>query len=112
MLLSNRTRRQELYESFIGEASKLYGDALVSNSPDNVEISKFIGLYVMLSRMRILSSRNVVDDAEKIIDVIAKTYSDPPKTWREVHGKGFHELDILRHFSETCRDDLKGRGSI
>jgi hypothetical protein len=112
LLLTDKSRRQELYGAFINEASKLYGDALVSNNADQVEISKFVGLYVMLSRMRILSPQAVIGNAEQIIDTIAKTYSEPPKTWRDVYGKGIHELDILRHFSEACREDLRVRGSI
>jgi hypothetical protein len=114
LLLTDKSRRQELYGAFIDEASKLYGDALISNSSDNVEISKFIGLYEMLSRMRILSSQAVIENAEQTIEMIAKIYAEPPKTWRDIYasGNGFRELDILRRFSETCREDLRGRGTV
>jgi hypothetical protein len=67
-LLGDKSRRQELYKAFIEEASKLYGDALVS---DKAEVSKLIGLYVMLRRMRILSSQPVVENAEKVIQIIS-----------------------------------------
>ena len=76
MLLESKRRRQELYKAFIEEASKLYGDALVTDSADNADVSKFVGLYVMLSQMRILSSQAVIENAEKIINAIAKEYFD------------------------------------
>jgi hypothetical protein len=116
LLLESKSRRQELYNAFIEEASKLYGDALVTDSAeDNADVSKFAGLYVMLSRMRILSSQAVIENAQKIINAIAKEYFEPNRTLREMYGKSHElddELDIMRHFSEACREDLKERGSI
>ena len=116
MLLESKSRRQELYKAFIEEASKLYGDALVTDSAqDSADVSKFAGLYVMLSRMRILSSQAVIENARKIINAIAKEYFEPNRTLREMYGKSHElddELDIMRRFTEACREDLKGRGSI
>ena len=115
LLLESKSRRQELYKAFIEEASKLYGDALVTDSADNANISKFVGLYTMLSQMRILSSHAVIENAEKILEAIAKEYFDPHRTLRDMFGKSHElsqELDIMRHFSEACREDLRGRGSI
>ena len=82
---------------------------------DNADVSKFVGLYAMLSRMRIMSSQAVIENAQKIINVIAKEYFEPNRTLREMFGKSHElddELDIMRHFSEACREDLRGRGSI
>jgi len=117
LLLESRSRRQELYKAFIEEASKLYGDALVTDSADNADVSKFVGLYAMLGRMRILSSQAVIENAENIIEVVANEYIAPNRTLTEIFGKspGFvksHDLDIIRHFSEACREDIRGRGSI
>jgi hypothetical protein len=107
-ILGDKSRRQELYKAFIEEALKLYGDALVS---DDAQVSKFVGLYVMLSRMRILSSQPVIENAEKVIHAIAETYFEPNRTLRDLHGKG-DKIDILRHFSEACREDLRRRGVV
>jgi hypothetical protein len=98
-------RRQELYKAFIEEALRLYGEALVS---DDAEVSKFVALHVMLSRMRVLSSQPVVENAEKVIHLIAETFFEPNKTLRDLRGKG-EKVDILRHFSEACREDLQRR---
>jgi hypothetical protein len=107
-LLDDKARRQELYKAFIEEALKLYGDALVS---DDAQVSKFIGIHVMLSRMRVLSSPVVVENAERVIHTIAETYFEPNRTLRDLRGKT-DTVDILKHFSEACREDLKRRGAI
>jgi len=104
-LLDDKSRRQELYKAFIEEALRLYGEALVS---DDAEVSKFVPLHVMLSRMRVLSSQPVVENAEKVIHLIAETFFEPNKTLRDLRGKG-EKVDILRHFSEACREDLQRR---
>ena len=70
MLLESKSRRQELYKAFIEEASKLYGDALVTDSAqDNADVSKFAGLYVMLSRMR-LPTRNNQDVGKRSNSIV------------------------------------------
>jgi hypothetical protein len=118
LLLESKSRRQELYKAFIEEASKLYGDALVTESADHADVSKFIGLYAMLGRMEILSSQPVIENAAKIIEVIAREYFEPHRTLRDMFGQSHEpdmtgqELDIIRHFSEACREDLRGRGSL
>ena len=104
-LLDDKSRRQELYKAFIEEALKLYGEALVS---DDAEVSKFVPLHVMLSRMRVLSSQSVVENAEKVIHLIVETFFEPNKTLRDLRGNG-EKVDILRHFSEACREDLQRR---
>jgi hypothetical protein len=107
-LLEDKSRRQELYKAFIEEALKLYGDALAS---DDAEISKFVGLHVMLSRMRVLSSQPVIEHAARVIDTIAETYFEPNRTLRDLRGQR-DKIDILRQFSEACREDLRRRGVI
>jgi hypothetical protein len=64
--LTSRTisQREELYKSFIEEASRLYADALVS---DKSEISKLVDLFALVGRMKILSSDEVIEAAEKAV---------------------------------------------
>src|SRR4030095_7043081 len=73
-VLGDKNRRQELYQAFTEEAMKLYGEALVS---DDAEVSKFVKLYAMLSRMRVLSSLPVIETAENEIHSAAETYFGP-----------------------------------
>jgi hypothetical protein len=46
-LLQEKTRRQELYQQFIEEASKLYVDALIH---DQAEIPPFVSLYALIKQ--------------------------------------------------------------
>src|SRR5258708_29112879 len=95
-IVEEKTRRQKLYKSFIEEASRLYGDALVS---DKVEGATLIGLYAMGSRMRVHSTAPVVESAEKAVSMIGDTHFRPNKQLRELRGPiRRHDLGTLRHF--------------
>jgi len=99
------TAREALYSDFIVEASRLIGDAWVNDKP---EMSKLIGLYAMVSRMRVRSSPRVIETAEKIALTIVETYFTPNRTLREVYDMlNSERMDPLRGFSEACRDELR-----
>jgi len=103
--LQDKKRRQELYKTFIEEASKLYGEALMT---DKSEITNLVNLYAMVSRMRILGSPSVVQAADAVARLIIDPYFEPNKTvreLREVLRSG--DIDPLSEFSEACRDDLQ-----
>jgi hypothetical protein len=103
-LLQDKSRRQELYKQFIEEASKLYADALVHNQ---VEVSALVSIYALNSRMRIISSPDIVERADKVIRMIIDTYFLPNKTFPELRDMiGRDALDPLRAFSEACREEL------
>jgi hypothetical protein len=98
--------REELYKDFIEEASKLYADAL---EHDTADISKLVALYASVSRMRVLSSPPVVENAERVMRVIVETYLGPNKTFRELSEtlKNGQEIDLLRDFGDACRKELR-----
>jgi len=97
-------RREELYKQFIEEASRLYTDAFEHNE---AQVSNLIGLYSLISMMRVVSSPAIVADAEKVVRVIVDTYLAPNRTFRDV--KEFlddDQMDPLREFSRACREEL------
>jgi hypothetical protein len=94
---------QELYRTFVEEASSLYADALVN---DTSETSKLVDLYAFIGRMRILSSNEVVEAAEKTGRLIIETYLSPNKTFVDLP-EVLDGMDPLRHFSEACRRELQ-----
>ncbi len=101
----DRATREVLYRDFIVEASRLFGDALVNDKP---EMSKLIGLFAMVSRMRVRSSPRIVENAEKVARTIVDTYFAPNKTLRELHDMmGSESMDPLRGLSEACREELR-----
>jgi hypothetical protein len=65
------------------------------------------GLYTKIGRMRVLSSRKVVESAEKIGRKILDTYLEPNKTIPELREMvASNSIDILRDFEEACREEF------
>jgi hypothetical protein len=71
-------------------------------------LSALMGLYAELSRMRILSSEEVVDSADQVVKRIVDTYLEPNKTFPELRKMANSGLiDPLRNFSEACRSEFQ-----
>ena len=99
------TRREELYKHFIEEASRLYADSLVHETPD---ISQLIGLYAMISMMRAISPSTIVQYADKVARMIVNTYLAPNKSLPELRDMvNSGAVDPLRDFSEACREEFQ-----
>ena len=99
-----KTRRQKLYKQFIDEASRLYADALVH---DQAEVSALVGVYALISRMRVTSSSAVVASAEAVIRMILDTYFAPNKTFPQLREMvDGHTVDPLGAFAQECRAEL------
>ena len=107
-LTHKRTVREELYKAFIEEASKLYADALVHEMSD---ASKLVGLYAMISEMRVISARNTIEGDDKVARMIVDTYLAPNKTIPELHEMVNHgAIDVLQIFSEAARQEFRSLG--
>ena len=99
-------RRQDLYKEFIEQASQLYIHALQNDKPD---VSGLIGLYAEISRMRVLSSEQVIASADQIVKKVITAYLEPNKTIPELQQMADSGLiDPLRNFSEACRAESEG----
>jgi hypothetical protein len=104
---SQMSRREELYKNFIEEASRWYADAYEHDAP---KVSNLVGLYAMVSRMRILSTPKVIENANKVVHVIVETYHAPNKTFNDVTElRDDKVIDPLKSFSIACREELWGR---
>src|SRR5690242_15428263 len=98
-LLQEKTRRQELYQQFIEEASKVYVDALMH---DQAAIPPLVNLYTLINKMRVVSHPGIVERADRVLRLILDTYDLPNKTLPEVHAMVVSgALDPLRDFSEA-----------
>jgi hypothetical protein len=96
-------RRQDLYREIIEIASKCYIDALQTEKPN---ISDLVGLYDKISRMRVVSSANVVERADQVAQRILDTYSEPDKSFVELRSMvKHHAIDLLYDFSQACRKE-------
>jgi hypothetical protein len=102
---SSKSKRQKLYNAFIDHAAKSYGDALLN---DKLETTGLIDLHSLVSRMRIVSSQPVIENAIKVVRVITDTYNQPNKTPQEIETMiNNGSVDILLSFSEACREEFE-----
>jgi hypothetical protein len=105
-LAREMSRREDLYKDFIVAASKAYGDAIMSSEP---KIQELVGLYAMISRMRVHSLPRTVATADQIVRLTLDTYFAPNKTIRDLRemAKGGAGIDPLKEFSEAAREELR-----
>ena len=104
-LTQEKLRRQDLYKEFIEEASKCYIDALQHATGD---IPSLVTLYTKIGRMRIISSPNVIDSAERIGRKILDTYLGPDRNFLELREMvNDNSIDILNDFTKACREELE-----
>jgi CRISPR/Cas system CSM-associated protein Csm4 (group 5 of RAMP superfamily) len=102
---SSKSKRQKLYKAFIDDAARIYGDALIH---DKLETTGLIDLHALVSRMRIVSSGPVIETAVNVVKVVTETYSQPNKSPEEIEAMISNgNVDILRSFSEACRDEFE-----
>jgi len=102
---TSKSRRQKLYKAFIDNASKIYGDALIH---DNLNLSGLIELYSILSSMRVISSAAVIESADRAARIITETYSQPNKSPIEIEEMVRNgSVDLLKDFSEACREEFE-----
>src|SRR5258707_747558 len=97
------SQNQELYRSFVEEASRLHADALVNDTSDT---SQLVDLFALIGRMRILSSDDVIEAAEKTGRLIIETYLSPNKTFVDLP-EVLDGMDPLCDFSDACRRELQ-----
>lgn len=96
-------RREALYSDFIAESARLLVDALQHNSSD---LEKLLPIYSLLSRIRISSSKPVLQKAEQLLQTIVDTYPQPNLTAEQIQSRALNGKDPLRQFSDTCRIEL------
>jgi hypothetical protein len=96
--------REDLYKDFIEEASQAYADAIERTE---VNAANIVRLYALVSRMRVLSTAVVIDEANAVMQVIMDTYEAPNRTLREEAMRmQVGGLDPLLGFSVACRREL------
>ena len=104
------TRREDLYNEFIAEASSSYADALQRTEVDD---AKIVRLYSLVSRMRILASREVIEQADAVMRTIMDTYRGPNRTiYDEADNIKNGRLDPLLNFSDACRHEFRTQTAV
>jgi hypothetical protein len=77
--------REQLYSDFIRESAHAMADAIQHNYHDP---DKLTPTYALLSRIRLSSSTDVLASAERVIQHIITTYSEPNVTPKEIRPRG------------------------
>jgi hypothetical protein len=103
-LAQGMAKRERLYGEFIDEAAKLYTDALTHDLDDP---SKFVHLYALVGKLRLFASASVIAKAEEVMHRIGEIYHAPNSVPNNLAGEGRRNTDLLKVFSEVCRDDLR-----
>ena len=101
---------ESLYKEFIMEASRLFGDAMVKSleRPDQL-----VGLYGILSRIRLISGDEVLSKAVGCCHRIVELYRRPNMTADQIRAAfEANEFDPLKEFSAACRLELLAMSSI
>ena len=83
----------------ISECARAMADAVQHNLQDPTKLAPS---YALLSRIRLSSSTDVLDGAERIIQYIVIAYSDPNLTRDEIQSRANKHADPLREFSDIC----------
>jgi hypothetical protein len=102
--------RESLYKEFIMEASRLFGDAMVKSleRPDQL-----VGLYGILSRIRLISGDEVLSKAVGCCHRIVELYRRPNMTAEQIRAAfEANEFDPLKEFSAACRAELLAMSSF
>src|SRR5437870_11632431 len=93
--------RESLYEEFITEASRLFGDAMV-NSLDRPD--QIVALYGILNRIRLISGDNVLSKAVDCCHRIVELYRRPNMTAEQIRAAfEADEFDPLKELSAAWR---------
>jgi len=101
-------KREELYGEFIEQVTPLFVDSVENTEFDP---AKTLRLYSVLGRIRLVSTDEVLREAEEVIASLLKWYSNPVQKVRAVMEQAaMHEVvDPIQPFAQSCRrerDDL------
>jgi hypothetical protein len=105
-LAQDRIRRQDLYKEFIQEASKCFVDALQHEKPN---VAAMVVLYEKMSRMRVISSPEVLAASEQVLGRIIDALFQPRLILTNAKVREMFETgsaDLLRNFGESCRAEF------
>jgi len=98
------SKREALYNDFIDESAQRMADAVENNINDRAQIVRF---YALFSRIRLVGSTEVAEQAEKVMDFCIKQYNAPNVTLRDIFAPDAPDGgDPLVGFGAACRAEL------
>jgi len=99
-------KREELYGEFIEQVTPLFVDSVENTEFDP---AKILPLYSVLGRIRLVSTDEVLREAEEVIANLLKWYSNPVQKVRAVMEQAaVHEVvDPIQPFAQSCRREAR-----
>ncbi len=108
LIAKNNFLREQLYSDFISASARAIVDAGVAFAEHTFQDpNKLIPIYALLSRIRLSSSTDVIESAQRVVTTILNTYSKPDLTPEEIQTMAVKHNDPLLDFSLICRRELE-----
>lgn len=104
LLARKAFHREQSYSDLISESARAIIDAIQHTFQDP---STLIPTYALLSRIRLSSSTDVIESAQRVVTTILNTYSEPNLTPEEIQARAVKWDDPLLDFSNICRLELE-----
>jgi len=96
--------RESLYSDFIDQASHLYVSSMTREMED---FEKLLQVYALVGRMMLISSSNVVKEAEALMRNITSNFSQKNMTLSELQKHAVSSGESpMEPFSVACRIEL------
>ena len=98
-------KRETLYTDFIDEAAQRLVDAIENSITDKSQVVRF---YALFNRIRVVSSPEVVQSADRVMEFTIKLYNAPNVTLRDIFAPDAApgDPDPLAGFGAACRTEL------
>jgi hypothetical protein len=101
-------KREIAYAEFIDHASKLFvASATHHINDDEGEVEGTVSLYAVASRIRLFASDQVMNEAEKVLDLIITQFGAENLSVEQLRKTAMEQQDPLKAFSGICRRELK-----
>jgi hypothetical protein len=99
--------RQTVYVDFIQFATKVYVSATTKQLDDG-DVDELIGLYALVSRIRLFASKPVIDAAEEFATRVTKLYGEQALSIQDLRNATLTpHVDPLNGFSCRCREEMR-----
>src|SRR6476620_3084898 len=100
---NDRARREKLFGDFMHEAASAYSDAMVNKLENS---NGLVNLYSLKSRMSLFSGEDVLQEADKVLQIIIDRYFVGEIKYLNMSPSAVKEFDILRDFTRACKKEI------
>jgi hypothetical protein len=99
---NERARREKLFGDFMHEAASAYSDAMVNKLENSTGL---VNLYSLKSRMSLFSGEDVLQEADKVLQIIIDRYFVDEIKYSNMSPGAVKEFDLLRDFTRACKQE-------